>query len=97
MDNVPGVSAFRQPTMETAGRLTGIDKNTESMHVVRIGAWSDGKPAIRGSIIVVVTAAVTDTNALRCQIVLVMNDPARPSGSAPVPPPRMVADASVPA
>lgn len=40
MDNVPGVSAFRQPTTESAGRLTGIDKNTESMHAVRIGAWS---------------------------------------------------------
>jgi hypothetical protein len=48
MDNVPGVSAFRQPTMESAGRLTGIDKNTESTHAVRSGAWSDGKPAIRG-------------------------------------------------
>jgi hypothetical protein len=97
MDNVPGVSAFRQPTTESAGRLTGIDKNTESMPAVRIGAWPDGKPAIRGSIIVVVTAAVTDTKALPCQIVLAMNDPARPSGPALVPPPRMVADASRPA
>ena len=38
-----------------------------------------------------------DTNALRCQIVSAMNDPARPSGSASVPPPGMVADAFVPA
>jgi hypothetical protein len=30
------------------------------------------------------------TNALRCQIVSAMNDPARPSGSASVPPPRML-------
>jgi hypothetical protein len=38
-----------------------------------------------------------DTNALRCQIVSAMNDPARPFGSASVPPPGMVADAFVPA
>ena len=47
MDNVPGVSAFRQPTTESAGRLTGIDKNTDSIHAARNGTWSDGKDLLR--------------------------------------------------